>query len=132
MELELLDVAELESSRLHTARMQVRSPKTGKLVDAFVEVYNPDSEEYQNVDVRITDKRMQRARSSSGNLSAEELREMALEKLTGITVRIEGFAQNGEPMESNRSNIYLLYKANPWLRDQVNEFLEDRRNFFKN
>lgn len=132
MELEMLDVTELEGSRLHTARMQVRSPKTGKLTNAFVEVYNPDSEEFQNVDVKITDKRMQRARSSSGNLSAEELREMMLEKLTGITVRIESFVQNGEEMESNRANVYLLYKANPWLRDQVNEFLEDRRNFFKN
>ena len=57
---------------------------------------------------------------------------MQIEKLVGVTVDITNMVnEDGTPFVASKSNLYVLYKANPWLRAQVLEFLEDRRNFFK-
>ena len=56
---------------------------------------------------------------------------MQLEKLVGLTKEIKNFFVKGEEYASTKTNIFNLYHGNAWLREQVQDFLEDRRNFFR-
>lgn len=47
----------------------------------------------------------------------------------GITWPIDGVKQN---LPCTRENAKMLYKERPWLRHQVDEFVSETENFFKN
>lgn len=129
---ESLDLGDIQDSLLGVAVMGVRHPMTGKLTGATVTLYGPDSAESQELDAKLADKRLGRIQQRGGQkISASELNELQLEKLTGLTKEIGNFTSSGEPYPSTKSNIFALYQKNPWLREQVQDFLEDRRNFFK-
>ena len=127
-----LDLGVIQSNLLDMATFQVRHPVTGKVTGATIQLYGPDSEMAQQLDVKLSDKRLQRIQQRGvQKISSQELSELTLEKLVGMTKEISNFFSNGEPYESTRSNIYALYQKNAWLREQVQDFLEDRHNFFK-
>lgn len=130
--LEALDLGDIQENLLGVGVLQVRHPITGKLTGSTISLYGPDSQESQELDARLSDKRLQRLQQRAvQRISSSELQEMQLEKLTGVTKEIKNFFVKGEEYPSTKSNIYALYHGNPWLREQVQDFLEDRRNFFR-
>lgn len=131
-QMDSLDLGDIQDSLLGVALMNVRHPITGKLTGATITLYGPDSQESQDLDARLADKRLNRIQQRGGQkISASELNELQLEKLVGLTKVIDNFFVKGEMYESNKNNIFSLYQRNAWLREQVLDFLEDRRNFFK-
>lgn len=130
--MESLDLGDIQDNLLGVAVMNVRHPQTGKQTGATITLYGPDSQESQELDAKLSDKRLQRIQQRGGQkISSQELNEMMLEKLVGLTREISNFFVKGEAYASNKTNIFNLYHGNPWLREQVQDFLEDRRNFFK-
>lgn len=130
--MESLDLGDIQDNILGVAVLNVRHPQTGKLTGATITLYGPDSTESQELDAKLSDKRLQRIQQRGGQkISSTELNEMMLEKLVGLTREISNFFVKGEVYASTKTNIYSLYHGNPWLREQVQDFLEDRRNFFK-
>lgn len=131
-QMDSLDLGDIQDNLLGVALMNVRHPITGKLTGATITLYGPDSQESQDLDARLADKRLNRIQQRGGQkISASELNELQLEKLVGLTKVIDNFFVKGEMYESNKNNIFSLYQRNAWLREQVQDFLEDRRNFFK-
>lgn len=131
-QMDSLDLGDIQDNLLGVAVMNVRHPITGKLTGATITLYGPDSQESQDLDARLADKRLNRIQQRGGQkISASELNELQLEKLVGLTKGIDSFFVKGEMYESNKNNIFSLYQRNAWLREQVQDFLEDRRNFFK-
>lgn len=127
-----LDLGDIQDNLMGMAIMQVRHPVSGKLTGASISLFGPDSVESQELDARLADKRLGRIQQRGGQkISATELNEMQMEKLVGLTHEINNFNVKGEPYASTKTNIYALYHKNAWLREQVQDFLEDRRNFFK-
>lgn len=129
---ESLDLGDIQENLMGLATLQVRHPITGKLTGATITLYGPDSQESQELDAKLSDKRLQRIQQRGvQKISSAELNEMQLEKLVGLTKEIKNFFVKGEVYESTKTNILNLYHGNAWLREQVQDFLEDRRNFFR-
>lgn len=129
---ESLDLGDIQENLMGLATLQVRHPITGKLTGATITLYGPDSQESQELDAKLSDKRLQRIQQRGvQKISSAELNEMQLEKLVGLTKEIKNFFVKGEVYESTKTNIFNLYHGNAWLREQVQDFLEDRRNFFR-
>lgn len=129
---EALDLGDIQENLMGVATLQVRHPITGKLTGATITLYGPDSQESQELDAKLSDKRLQRIQQRGvQKISSSELNEMQLEKLVGLTKEIKNFFVKGEVYESTKTNIFNLYHGNAWLREQVQDFLEDRRNFFR-
>ena len=127
-----LDLGDIQENLMGMAVMNVRHPITGKLTGATITLFGPDSQESQELDAKLSDKRLQRIQQRGvQKISSAELAEMQLEKLVGLTKEIQNFFVKGEIYASTKTNIMNLYHGNPWLREQVQDFLEDRRNFFR-
>ena len=130
--LDALDLGDIQENLMGMAVMSVRHPITGKLTGATITLFGPDSQESQELDAKLSDKRLQRIQQRGvQKISSAELNEMQLEKLVGLTKEIKNFFVKGEEYASTKTNIFNLYHGNAWLREQVQDFLEDRRNFFR-
>lgn len=64
-------------------------------------------------------------------MTAEEIEESALRQLSICTVSWKGVKLDGQELECNPDNAYMLYSRLPWLKEQVDEFVGDRANFLK-
>jgi len=51
--------------------------------------------------------------------------------LAVLTVNWYGIEEGGKELECNRENAKGVYEKYGWLRQQVDEFIGDRANFFK-
>ena len=87
-----LDLGVIQSNLLDMATFQVRHPVTGKVTGATILLYGPDSEMAQQLDVKLSDKRLQRIQQRGvQKISSQELSELTLEKLVGMTKEISNF-----------------------------------------
>lgn len=63
--------------------------------------------------------------------TAEEQRQDAAYLLASVTLAWDGIVFKGEKLECTRDNAKMIYLALPFLREQVDAFLGDKRNFIK-
>lgn len=63
------------------------------------------------------------------NVSAEQIESQAMELLIVATAGWEYLAFGGEEPECTPANVRKLYTELPWLREQVDEFINERSNF---
>ena len=98
----------------------------------WIEVYGQDSRHYKGVQHSQTNRRLQKAQRSGGRASvtAEQQESMALELLAKCT---KGWhiILGGEAPECTEDNARELYQNYPWVRDQVDAFMHDRKAFLK-
>lgn len=59
-------------------------------------------------------------------------RALALELLARCTKKFDNLSIKGEPVEMDTDSIVEFYKAVPWAKEQVDEFIHDRANFLGN
>lgn len=52
------------------------------------------------------------------------------ELLASVTLSWSGVEENGKPVECSTENAMDVYRRFPWIREQVDEFVGDRANFF--
>ena len=55
-----LDLGDIQENLMGMAVMNVRHPITGKLTGATITLFGPDSQESQELDAKLSDKRLQR------------------------------------------------------------------------
>lgn len=127
------DLGELEKQSEDTAWLTILHPVTGVETNMRILVASPDSAEYRKVNNRLRDKTlkdMARGRNAKQR-TAEKIDAEGLDMLTDVTLGWEGVVKNGEAIPFSRENVRSLYESFPAIREQVDEFLADRRNFFK-
>lgn len=128
---EMFDLAAFKNDQLDTAEITITHPGTGEPTNIRIKVAAPDSAHYKKVSMRVQNEQLQFAMKNRGKTTAERLAQNSLEILVGATVAWGGIAENGTPLPCTPENVRRVYTDFAFIRDQVDEFLGDRRNFFR-
>lgn len=109
--------------------MEIRHPKTDEPIGVFIEVLGPDSAEFRNLSKIQTARRL-----AKGEKAKIDLDELARDNDELLATCVVGWSDDnffGQPY--SRQAVLELFK-NPqraWLRKQIDEFTDDRKNFFR-
>lgn len=126
------DLATIKDSMEDSAELTILHPKTGEEMNIVITLASPDSEKYRKLSMAMRNKNLQYATKNRGMASAERLDEDALNLLVGATLDWKGLSENGEVLECTPQNVRHVYTDFAWIREQVDAFLGDRKNFFNN
>lgn len=98
----------------------------------WVEVYGQDSKHYKQVQHNQTNRRLQKAQRSGGRASvtAEQQEAMAHDLLAKCTKDWHIILDDQAP-ECTEEQVREIYQNYPWVRDQVDAFMHDRKAFLK-
>ena len=124
------DLAVIQDSMEESAQLTVLHPKTGEETSIVITLASPDSDKYRKLSMAMRNKNLQYATKNRGVASAERLDEDAVNLLVGATLAWAGVVENGIAVDCTPENVRRLYTTFPWLREQVDTFLGDRKNFF--
>lgn len=129
-----MDLASLDMAAAadRGADMALEHPVTGAplLTDAgepiTIRLLGNDSREFRAAISDLADKQAGKRRQS---LEAAEAHSVDL--LARLTTGWHGIVYNGEALAFTRENAARIYRERPWIREQVDKFIGDRGNFFK-
>ena len=108
----------------------VLDPVTGVETDLKIKLAGTDSFIYRNWLKRMSNKKLGNFKKKG--FSYEESERSSVELLAELTLGWEGLEADGEPIVYSREKAIDLY-SDPnmkWLREQVDEFVGERANFF--
>ena len=123
-DLSALDMTEAANAG---AAVTLKHPVTGDALPVTITLLGSDSDRWRAEVRRQLDDRMNRRLLTPG---AERLEAEAVERLAAVTVRWTGLHYHGEALACTRQNAARVYREQPWIREQLLEFVEERRNFF--
>lgn len=92
-----------------------------------ITVTGTQSRRYRSVEASI-----RRRKLKSRSLTGEALHADNIDRAAACTIAWEGILDHGQPVECNRQNAARLYKAAPWVLDQIAEAMNDHSRFFSN
>lgn len=117
-----------------TATVFLRHPETDDYLfnedgsEMTIEVYGPDSAVYKSVIHEQQDRRLSKmSRGKTLNLTAAELESSSLDLLVKCTKEWNITFGKKKP-KCDSKNVREVYEV-PWVREQVEETLNDRRAF---
>jgi hypothetical protein len=120
------------------APMEVRNPVTQEplLQDdgqpVTITLAGSDSDRFQRVQRHNLNRRLKNSgRRGNVTLTAEELDAEKIETLVACTISWSGIQRRGAPIDCTPDNARSVYKDFPWVREQADEFVNDRVNFLK-
>lgn len=121
-----------------TAEMTLVHPVSGEPLlnddesEMVITVAGLDSPRYKEVSHRQQDARLQAAQRRQGApLSASKIERDALELLAECVISWRITIESSNP-PCNKEAAISLFKAYPWVREQVDRFVHDRRSFLGN
>lgn len=127
----MMDLSEIQKQAQDEAWVTILHPVSGEETSMRIRLLSPDSERYRQIDNRIRNAAT-KSMTKRGGLSAEELSESGLQLLIQATVGWENVIFDGQPIQFSPENVRTVYTDFPFIREQVDRFLGDRRNFFLN
>ena len=112
------------------AAMQVLHPVTNVPTGVEITLAGADSDVYRRAQRTWANKQMDRLMKRRGNNpSVEEIEERSLDIMARCTLSWKDVEFKGKKLPCNYENAIMLYRELPWLREQVDEFINDRANF---
>jgi len=109
--------------------MNLEHPVTGEPLDVRIKLAGIDSDYYKK---ELRKQQNKKFKKGFRKLSAEELEADTIELLVACTLDWEGVELEGQALECNPENVRKIYKRFPWIKEQVDNFINDRANFLKN
>lgn len=112
------------------AVLTVLHPATGVETDIKIRLSGTDSSIYRNWLIRSVNKKANTKKQKK--VSFEEAEQSSTELLAALTLSWEGIEAGGKELKFTHEAAVDLY-ADPnmkWLREQVDEFVGERSNFF--
>ena len=109
--------------------MNLEHPVTGEPLEVKIKLAGVDSDYYKKELRRQQNKRFKKG---FRKMNAEELESETIELLVACTLDWEGVELEGQTLECNPENVRKIYKQFPWIKEQVDNFINDRANFLKN
>lgn len=89
-----------------------------------------DSKRWRGCMDRVGDSRLKKVvPGRPSNYTMAEQRDDACTLLASVTLSWQGIIVDGTPMECTAENAKKLYQRFNWIREQVDEFVGERRNF---
>lgn len=116
------------------ALMQVRHPETEEAIEGMtIILLGQDSAVYRKI--QLAKQQAALSRISKGkkavDLDAEKLAEDSIDDLVKLTVDWEGFTLDGKALDATPENVRMVYSEWNWIKEQAQEFVADRANFFR-
>ena len=65
------------------------------------------------------------------DLDAEKLSEDSIDDLVKLTTAWSGFVLDGKDLDCTPENVRTVYSDWSWIKEQVQEFVSNRANFFR-
>ena len=140
-EMKQIDLSSLDTVTGANAGFDVElfHPGTREDLGITIHVLGRDSDKYQEVSRRQQKRRTAklskggfRPGNVGGSISPEELESGSIELLAECTTGwSSNMALDGEPLAFTVENAKTVYKRFPWIREQVDEAIDNRANFIK-
>jgi len=130
----MIDIENYTESADETAILELTDPSTGAPIQdskgesIYIELYGYDSTVFRNAKNRIMNKRIGKKKIVD---TAEATESDNAELLAACTVSWAGIAKGGELLECTPANVKMVYLNVNWIKEQVDDFVGDRGNFFK-
>lgn len=125
-----LDLATLDTRKASNqgVEFELDHPSTGEPLGIVLTVVGTDSDDYKRAEHAATNKRLNKrnAKMTAEGLEATT-RGLLVECIKGWT----GMVVDGEEMEFTKENARAVLKRFPWIQEQVDQFVGDRRNFIQ-
>lgn len=114
-----------------TATMTVRDPGTGEPCQTdgtpvTITVHGVDSDQHRKAWRAMLDRR---ANAKTKKVRSADWEAETARLLAQITESWEGVVWDGKPLPCTEADAAMLYTRVPWLREQLDEFLNERGNF---
>lgn len=125
-----MDLTELNISAAGSSELVLRHPATGEdLKDGdnpvTIVLLGKDSKEYRAAVAKTANSRLRNRKVQT----VEQAQQDGIDLLAAVTVGWSGIAENGEPLECTEKEVKRVYREYAWIREQVDEFVDDRANF---
>jgi hypothetical protein len=136
----VLDLASLDTTKAaeEGALLEVRHPTTGVVLAngdgraVTLTLAGMDSARARKAERQATNRRLkQSGRGRSLGVTGDDLDNDALDLLAACTMAWSGFELDGQQIECSAENARRLYRQFPWLREQAQQFMDDRGNFLR-
>lgn len=118
------------------ATLELLNPQTySTLTDdegnvATITLYGPDSTQLKSAQRSFMDKALKNGtRRKKLNMSAEQIEAQSLDILVAATADWENIAFGDEELDCTPANVRKVYTQVPFIREQVEEFINERSNF---
>lgn len=130
-----MDLSKLKTAKADEgATLELLHPSTMDVIEGMtITLLGQDSQVYRKLSLgkqQAALNRMKRGKKAE-DLDAEKLSEDSINDLVKLTVAWTGFERDGKPVEFNEVNVKNIYTEFPWIREQAQEFIADRANFFR-
>lgn len=126
MDLNLLDTKKLANDGVW---MRVVNIATGEDTDIEILLAGVDSEQFRDAKRDFENKRRAKLEHGSGLPTTQELEKARLAMLVACTLDWRNLELEGKPVACNKVSVHHVYRNFEWLREQVDNFIADRRNF---
>lgn len=116
------------------AVMQVVHPDTQEPIEGMtITLLGQDSNVYEKISLKKQQSAL--ARISRGknalDVDAGQMQIDSINDLVALTVEWSGFELDGKPLKPTHENFRQVYSGWKWIREQAQEFVADRANFFR-
>lgn len=116
------------------AVLNIVHPETEELIEGMtITLLGQDSKVYRKLQMgkqQAALNRMAKGKKAI-DLDAEKLSEDSIEDLVKLTTAWTGFALDGKKLEFTADNVRMVYNDWAWIKEQVQEFVGNRANFFR-
>lgn len=114
------------------AKMVVTHPGTGEPTDATISLAGMDSKAWRGASKELQTRMLmtKSARNAAASVLGDSDENVA-ELLAAVTMSWENIKLDGMILECSKPIAKNLYVRYPWLREQVNQFVGNRANFFR-
>lgn len=113
------------------ATLVLLHPKTGEETDIQIVLYGPDSDVVRRLKREQSERTLEALRKPGSKPKLEELDRAASVFLAGATKGWANVERDGKPYPFTFENAVDLYQSFPWIREQVDRFIGDRRHFIR-
>ena len=131
-----MDITQLDLSEADYQTLHLCHPSTGlELVDeeddtpVLIQLYSADSDTYRAAVRKFGNKKLNEKKNRKQSI--EELEESSASLLATATHGWSGLKIGENELAFNFANAKKLYRDFPWIREQVEDFINDRSNFLK-
>lgn len=128
------DLQKIKEAQADDGWLDILHPQTGEKTPIRIHLAGPDSEVFRKADRRIKNRNLAslQKRGNQTRLTTEQIEANSIELLKAITLGWDGVTWGGAPLEFSPENVETLYTEFSFIREQVDEFVGDRQNFFSN
>lgn len=116
------------------AVLNIVHPETEEVIEGMtITLLGQDSKVYRKLQMSKQQAALNRISKGKKavDFDAEKLAEDSIDDLVKLTVDWSGFMLDGKELDCTPANIRTVYGEWAWIKEQVQEFVADRANFFR-